>query len=115
MGLPVDENKVELLLELASETCERHRGVLVNIEAELSYWRDIFPAVEFGRMSLPFSHFVPTIKFGYDCYLLYPKYNLDDALPFFRQRYFTQVPLTQQVEWRWVDQILRHSWGRLKG
>lgn len=90
------------------------QGVLIDIDAELAYWRAVLPTTEFGRVSLPFEHFAPTIKFGYDCYLLYPKRSLAEALPDFRERYMTQMPVHQQIEWRWADQIIRHSWGRLK-
>ena len=90
------------------------QGILVNVEAELAYWRQILPTTEFGQASLPFEHFEPTIKFGYDCYLLYPKISLAEALPNFRERYRSRMPVDQQLDWRWADQIIRHTWGRVK-
>jgi hypothetical protein len=90
------------------------QGVLVHIEAELAYWREVFPQTEFAQASLPFDSFVPTIKFGYDCFLLYHKEALADVLPRLRQKYTDTVATHQQLDWRWADQIIRHTWGRMR-
>lgn len=89
-------------------------GVL-NIETELDYWRGVIPRTEFAQISLRFSHFVPTIKFGYDCYLLFHHSPLCNLLPDLRERYDRIVPSNEQLEWRWADQIIRHAWGRMSG
>ena len=90
------------------------QGVLLDIEAELEYWRRVFPDTEFRATSLPFSDFVPTIKFGYDCFLLFHRQALAEVLPSLRTRYASQIPRHQQLEWRWADQIVRHAWGRMR-
>ncbi len=88
--------------------------VLLNIETELEYWREALPNSEFAAMSLSFDHFIPTIKFGYDCYLLFHGKPLAERLPEFRERYTTQVARHEQLDWRWADQIIRHTWGRMR-
>ena len=91
----------------------RSRGVMVDIDAELAYWRDILPSTELRSLPLRFEHLIPTIKFGYDCYLLYHRQPLAELLPSLRTRYQSQVPDKDQLDWRWADQILRHTWGRM--
>lgn len=90
------------------------QGVLVHIDAELAYWRQVFPQTEFSKIALPFDAFVPTIKFGYDCFLLYYKEPLAEVLPRLRERYEKTVATHQRLEWRWADQIVRHAWGRMR-
>lgn len=90
------------------------QGLLVDIEAELDYWRSVHPNTEFNMADLPFERLVPTIKFGYDCYLLFHRQRLAELLPSLRSRYQSQVPAHAQVDWRWADQILRHAWGRMR-
>ena len=90
------------------------QGVLLDIEAELEYWRRIFPTTEFRDASLPFDDYIPTIKFGYDCFLLFHRQPLAEILPGLRDRYGKTVPRHQQLDWRWADQIVRHAWGRMR-
>jgi hypothetical protein len=90
------------------------QGVLVDIESELAYWRSVFPTTEFAHAALPYESFVPTIKFGYDCFLLFHHKPLAEVLPDLRKRYYDKVPVHQQLDWRWADQIVRHAWGRLR-
>lgn len=90
------------------------QGMLLDIQAELEYWRRIFPGTEFGDASLPFDDFVPTIKFGYDCFLLFHRQPLAEILPGLRDRYQKTVPRHEQLDWRWADQIVRHAWGRMR-
>ena len=90
------------------------QGVLLDIEAELNYWRGVFPTTEFRDASLPFEDFIPTIKFGYDCFLLFHRQPLAEILPGLRDRYGKTVARHQQLDWRWADQIVRHAWGRMR-
>ncbi|MET0581003.1 MAG: hypothetical protein ABWX88_10265 [Pseudoxanthomonas sp.] len=90
------------------------QGIMLDIESELQYWREVFPTTEFAQIALPFDHFVPTIKFGYDCFLLFHSEKLAEVLPRLRPRYTTTVPVVDQLDWRWADQIVRHAWGRMR-
>lgn len=40
------------------------RGIVVDIDAELAYWRSILPQSEFRDLAADFDHLVPTINFG---------------------------------------------------
>ncbi len=91
----------------------KSEGVLLDIESELEYWRNTLPDSEFKEMSLAFHRLVPTIKFGYDCYLLFHQKPLAELLPSLRDRYRERVPVSDQLDWRWADQIVRHAWGRM--
>jgi len=98
----------------SSQQPTRSQGFLVDIDAELAYWMSVFPTTEFYRSALKFEKLVPTIKFGYDCYLLFHRRPLAELLPSLRSRYQSQVPAHAQIDWRWADQILRHTWGRMR-
>lgn len=89
-------------------------GVLLDIEAELMYWERVLPESEFRDISVSFASLVPTIKFGYDCYLLYHGKPLAEILPSLRERYANKVSSRDQLDWRWADQIVRHAWGRMQ-
>lgn len=90
------------------------QGLVVDIDAELEYWRRVIPASEFREISVAFDDLVPSIKFGYDCFLLFHHQTLAEVLPRLRDRYRSTVPTDMQLEWRWADQIVRHAWGRLR-
>lgn len=90
------------------------KGILLDIEAELSYWKALVPTTELAYLSLPFESLIPTIKFGYDCYLLGHAQTLVELLPTLGERYRTQVRIEDQLDWRWADQIIRHAWGRMR-
>ena len=90
------------------------QGVLLDIDRELQYWRDIFHTTEFSRTAMPFQCFIPTIKFGYDCFLLFHNEKLAEVLPRLRIRYQETLPVTAQLDWRWADQVIRHAWGRMR-
>lgn len=90
------------------------QGVIVDIDSELAYWRTVLPASEFRHLPVAFEDLVPTIKFGYDCFLLFHHQTLAEVLPGLRDRYVKQVPYELQLDWRWADQITRHAWGRLR-
>ena len=60
------------------------QGVVINIEAELAFWRRCYRKWPFHRRGLGFDAYVPTLKFGYDSYLLYHRRNLDELLPALR-------------------------------
>ena len=89
-------------------------SMLLDIEKELAYWEQTLPDSELRTVSLSFEYYIPTIKFGYDCYLLYHASPLSEILPGLRARYGAQVPSHQQLDWRWADQIIRHTWGRMR-
>lgn len=90
------------------------QGIILDIQAELAYWARIVPESEFRDLPLRFDDLVPTIKFGYDCFLLFHHQKLAEVLPALRERYMVTVPVHQQLDWRWADQIVRHAWGRLR-
>ncbi|MET0655727.1 MAG: hypothetical protein ABWY48_02485 [Pseudoxanthomonas sp.] len=95
---------------------ERNFGnmdLAVDMDVELTYWRSALPATEIAAAALEFSSFIPTIRFGYECYSLYHHHSLAEVLPVLKVRYDMVVPASEQLDWRWADQIIRHSWGRM--
>jgi hypothetical protein len=90
-------------------------GVVVNIEAELDFWRQCFRKWPFHRRGLSFDTYVPTLKFGYDCYLLYHHHELDALLPALKERYAYRLPPTQRLDWPRGESIIREAWRRMQG
>ncbi len=90
-------------------------GVVVNIEAELDFWRQRFRKWPFHRRGLSFDTYVPTLKFGYDCYLLYHRHELDALLPSLKERYAYRLPPAQRLDWPRGESIIREAWRRMHG
>ena len=96
---------------MRTESC----GVVVDIEAELDFWRQCYRKWPFHRRGLRFDVYVPTLKFGYDCYLLYHRHELDSLLPALKQRYAYQLPAAQRLDWPRSQGIIREAWRRMQG
>ncbi len=90
-------------------------GIVVDIEAELDFWRQRYRKWPFHRRGLRFDVYVPTLKFGYDCYLLYHRHELDSLLPALKQRYAYLLPAAQRLDWPRSQDIIREAWRRMQG
>lgn len=97
----------------AFDRCDPTHGVIVDIEAELSYWRDCFQEHEFHRPGMHFDAYVPTFKFGYDAYLLHHQNPLDELLPALKARYESSLTEAQRLEWSRGQSIIKSTWQRM--
>jgi hypothetical protein len=91
------------------------RGLVIDIEAELDFWRQCYRRCPFHQRGLKFDAYVPTLKFGYDSYLLYHHGDLDELLPALKGRYAHQLPVAQRLSWSCSQIIVRETWRRLQG
>ncbi len=88
--------------------------VVLDIDAELRFWRGSYREMPFHRDPHQFDDYIPTLKFGYDLYLLHYHRDLDEILATLKPRYERCVP-----EWRRLDEslseaIVRAIWVRMK-
>lgn len=90
-------------------------GVVIDIEAELDFWRKCYRKRPFHRRGLGFDAYVPTLKFSYDSYLLYHRHELDVLLPALKQRYAYRLPAAQRLDWPCSQSIIRETWRRMQG
>ena len=87
-------------------------GAVLDIVAELEYWKSCYPYRTFFHNRLPFDAYVPTFKFGYGTFLLHHKQRLADVLPKLEQRY-AGMPQRDRLDWKWAAPIVRATWKRM--
>lgn len=93
---------------------DTHR-LVIDIEAELGFWRRCYRKSPFHRRGLGFDAYVPTLKFGYDAYLLFHHHELGSLLPALKERYASRLPATQRLDWSCSQNIIRETWRRMQG
>ena len=89
-------------------------GVVVNIEAELAYWRQCYQRQSFHQPGQGFEAYVPTLKFGYDAYLQHHRDPLEMLLPSLKARYEHSLPSTQRLDWARGQSIIKETWQRMQ-
>jgi hypothetical protein len=89
-------------------------GVVVNIEAELNYWRLHYPTSLFFHRHRPFDDCVAPLKFSYDAYLALHNCSLREALPGLRQRHDSKLADRRNVDWPLTRSILLAVWERMQ-
>ena len=90
------------------------QDVMLDIDAELRHWRGCYRESAFHRSSCEFDDYIPTLKFGYDLYLLNHRAELDMLLSTLKQRYERSIPEWQQLDWPLSEAIIRETWKRMK-
>jgi hypothetical protein len=97
----------------SSERIERLApGMVLDIAAELVYWKHCHPHRRFFHARLPFEAYVPTLKFGYDSYLIHHHERLDELVPMLQRRY-TTLNAHEQLAWPDAMAIVRAAWKRM--
>jgi hypothetical protein len=90
------------------------QDVMLDIDAELRHWRGCYRESAFHRNAREFDDYIPTLKFGYDLYLLNYRAELDDLLAALKQRYERSEPEWQRLDWALTEAIIRATWKRMK-
>ena len=90
------------------------QDVMLDIDAELRYWRGCYRESAFHREPVEFDDYIPTLKFGYDAYLLNHRRNLDEFMGSLEQRYLHAVPQWQQLDWSIGEAVVRAAWKRMQ-
>lgn len=90
------------------------QDVMLDIDAELRHWRGCYRESAFHRFNREFDDYIPTLKFGYDTYLLNYQKDLDTLMDGLRQRYERSVPEWQRLEWPLGEAIVRETWKRMQ-
>ena len=89
------------------------KNVMLDIDSELYYWRENYHQAAFHRMPRAFEQYVPTLKFGYDMYLLNHGRGLDELLPVMRARYQATMDDYESLEWPLAEAVIRETWKRM--
>lgn len=90
------------------------QDVMLDIEAELAYWRRCYEKQGFHRSGWKFDAYEPTLKFGYDAFLLHYRSSLEPLLPALKERYESHLPATQRLDWSRSQTIIRQTWQRMQ-
>ena len=90
------------------------QDVMLDIDSELRHWRGCYRESAFHRSSREFDDYIPTLKFGYDVYLLNYRHDLDALMVNLRQRYERTVPQWQRLDWPLSEAIVRETWKRMR-
>jgi hypothetical protein len=88
-------------------------GIVVNIEAELTYWKTVYSSQPFHANRFTFPDYVPSLKFSYDAFLLFPKQDVFQLIPELQRRYERGVPSHQRLEWERASKVLLAVWKRV--
>jgi hypothetical protein len=91
-----------------------HQDVMLDIDAELRYWRGCYRQSAFHRTPTEFDDYIPTLKFGYDAYLLNHHRNLEELMSNLERRYRRVVPQWQQLDWSLGQAVVRETWKRMQ-
>lgn len=90
------------------------QDVMLDIDAELRHWRGCYRDSPFHRTTREFDDYIPTLKFGYDTYLLNYHKDLDELMDKLKQRYERSVPEWQRLDWPLSQTIVRETWKRMQ-
>ncbi|RYG94428.1 MAG: hypothetical protein EON58_16270 [Alphaproteobacteria bacterium] len=86
--------------------------VMLDIEVELAYWKEIFPNRTFFHRQHLYDKYIPTFKFGYDSYLRHHRQVLADVMPALERRYHA-FREEERVDWRDASLIVGACWARM--
>ncbi len=90
------------------------QDVMLDIDAELRYWRGCYRESVFHSTAVEFDDYIPTLKFGYDIYLLNHHRNLDELMASLERRYLIAVAQWQRLDWTVAQAIIRETWKRMQ-
>ncbi len=88
--------------------------VILDIDAELRHWRACYRQSAFHRSPREFDDYIPTLKFGYDAYLLNYHRELDQLLDVLKARYQRDVAEWQRLDWPLSEAVIRETWKRMR-
>ena len=97
------------------ETAGSSQEVVIDIEAEIRYWRLCYTQRPFFTSSAAFEAYLPTLKFGYDSFLLNHHHPLDQLMPVLKERYENRVPAHDRIDWHHGESIVSDIWQRMRG
>jgi hypothetical protein len=100
---------------ISSERITRsgYRCEVVDVQAELRYWKHCVSEHAFYEDGTPFARYEPLLRFSYDAYLRHYAQPLDQVIASIRQRYEQQFDAWHSPAWGKVEPVLREVWMRM--
>ncbi|MET0892086.1 MAG: hypothetical protein ABWY01_00790 [Pseudoxanthomonas sp.] len=95
------------------ETCAADAAMVVDIRAELAYWKTAYRASGFHAGNRSFADYLPSLKFAYDAYFLHSRQPLAMLLPALQHKYAEALPSRARLEWPRMTRVIVAVWLRL--
>lgn len=102
-------------MNLATQSWARRahpRSIVVDVEHEMNYWSGQLPDLKCYRPQLLLEHYMATLRFAYDSYLLHPHARIDELLPWLRTKYLG-ISSSRRLDWQDAEPVIRAVWDRL--
>ncbi len=93
----------------------RHRIEVLDVVAEMSYWKQTFCSEDMVAADYPFDRYEHAFRFAYDAYLSNHELALDILTLSLQAKYSQQFDQWTRLPDQDVERILRRVWMRLGG
>ncbi len=93
----------------------RHRTEVLDVVAEMSYWRQEFCSHDMIAADYPFGRYEHAFRFAYDAYLSNHELALDILTGSLQMKYSQQFDQWTRLPVQDVEKILRRVWMRMGG
>ena len=90
-----------------------YRCEVVDVQAELKYWKAEIQNHDFHEDGTAFSRYEPLLRFAYDAYLRHYTQPLDEVVASIRHKYSEQFDAWHCLPWGRVEPLLREVWIRM--
>ncbi len=90
-----------------------YRCEVVDIHAEMAYWKNEIHTHPFYEQGTPFSRYEPVLRFAYDAYLRYYAQPLEEVLERIHHKYVEQFDQWHGLAWSHVEPLLQEVWIRM--
>ena len=90
-----------------------YRCEVVDVQAEIRYWKLEYVTREFHEPGTPFSRYEPVLRFAYDAYLHHHAQCLADVSDMLHHKYVETFDSWNLLAWTRAEAILREVWLRM--
>ncbi len=90
-----------------------YRCEVVDVQAEIRYWKLEYVTREFHEPGTPFSRYEPVLRFAYDAYLQHHAQCLADVSDMLHHKYVETFDSWNLLAWTRAEAILREVWLRM--
>jgi len=90
-----------------------YRCEVVDVQAEVRYWKLEYVTRDFHEAGTPFSRYEPVLRFAYDAYLHHHAQSLAEVIDVLHHKYVETFDSWNMLAWTKVEAILREVWLRM--
>ncbi|MBD9377978.1 hypothetical protein ACTJI2_04815 [Pseudoxanthomonas sp. 22568] len=90
-----------------------YRCEVVDVQAELRYWKLEYVSHDFHEPGTSFSRYEPVLRFAYDAYLRHHAQPLADVIDVLHHKYVETFDSWSMLPWPRAEAVLREVWLRM--